>query len=147
VVVNDVKPAPIPSWSSADLHHAMEEHFTQFPKSWPRWDMWGLLATSYTNPLVGGIMFDTAAQFDGAGKPPERQGFAVFRNHEWFDDLKAGAPTTDAEIAAARQYLYTWVHEAGHAFNFLHSWDKNRPDALSWMNYDWKYDGRNGEGS
>jgi hypothetical protein len=32
----------------------------------------------------------------------------------------------------------------GHAFNFLHSWDKNRPDALSWMNYDWKYDGRHG---
>src|SRR5262245_574015 len=119
VVVNDVTPAPIPNWSSADLHHAMEEHFTQFPKTWPRWDMWGLLATSYTNRRVGGIMFDTAAQFDGAGKPPERQGFAVFRNHEWFDDLKAGAPTTDAEIAAARQYLYTWVHEAGHAFNFL----------------------------
>ena len=43
-----------------------------------------------------------------------------------------------------RQFLYTWVHEAGHAFNFLHSWDKGRPDALSWMNYDWRYDQRNG---
>jgi hypothetical protein len=31
-----------------------------------------------------------------------------------------------------------------HAFNFLHSWDGNRPDALSRMNYDWKYDNRNG---
>jgi len=34
-----------------------------------------------------------------------------------------------------RQFLYTWVHEAGHAFNFLHSWNKGRPNALSWMNY------------
>jgi hypothetical protein len=46
-----------------------------------------------------------------------------------------------------RHVLYTWVHEAGHAFNFLHSWDKSRPDALSWMNYDWRYDQRNGNGS
>ena len=38
-----------------------------------------------------------------------------------------------------RHFLYTWVHEAGHAFNMLHSWDKNRSDSLSWMNYDWKY--------
>ena len=39
------------------------------------------------------------------------------------------------------------MHEAGHAFNFLHSWDKGRPDALSWMNYDWRYDNLNGEDS
>jgi hypothetical protein len=39
------------------------------------------------------------------------------------------------------------VHEAGHAFNFLHSWDKARPDSLSWMNYDWRYDQRNGQDS
>jgi hypothetical protein len=39
------------------------------------------------------------------------------------------------------------VHEAGHAFNLLHSWDKNRPDSLSWMNYDWRYDQRNGANS
>jgi hypothetical protein len=32
------------------------------------------------------------------------------------------------------------VHEAGHAFNLLHSWDKGRDSSLSWMNYDWKYD-------
>ncbi|NIN69589.1 MAG: hypothetical protein GTO63_33885, partial [Anaerolineae bacterium] len=37
--------------------------------------------------------------------------------------------------------------EMGHAFNFLHSWDKGRPDALSWMNYPHKYDRRNGAGS
>lgn len=45
------------------------------------------------------------------------------------------------------EFLYTWVHEAGHAFNHLHSWDKARPQALSWMNYDWKYDAIGGNGA
>jgi hypothetical protein len=39
------------------------------------------------------------------------------------------------------------VHELGHSFNLLHSWDKSRPDSLSWMNYDWKYDQRPGHTS
>jgi hypothetical protein len=141
--VVDDQSTPVAAWSEAELHHAMEEHFTKYSNTWPRWDMWGLLATKFTNPLVGGIMFDTAAAFGGSGQPPERQGFAVFRDHEWFDALKDAVPTTPEEAEAARQFLYTWVHEAGHAFNFLHSWDKNRPNALSWMNYDWKYQSAN----
>jgi hypothetical protein len=56
-------------------------------------------------------------------------------------------PATDDQAAAMRTFLYTYVHEAGHAFNFLHSWNKNRPDALSWMNYDWRYEDRNGVSS
>lgn len=131
-------------WTDAELHHAMETHFEQYPGGWPKWNMWGLLADTYEKPTVGGIMFDAAATFGGSDEPPERQGFAVFRKHSWFHDLVDGTPATPAQVAAMRQYLYTWVHEAGHAFNFLHSWDKNRPDALSWMNYDWKYDHRNG---
>jgi len=39
------------------------------------------------------------------------------------------------------------VHELGHCFNLLHSWQKSlasppkpdRPDSLSWMNYPWNY--------
>lgn len=131
-------------WTDAELHHAMEVHFSQFAGEWPKWEMWGLLADTYEKPTVGGVMFDAAAIFGGVGKPPERQGFAVFREHPWFRDLTAGSPATPQQAAAMRKYLYTWVHEAGHAFNFLHSWDKNRPDALSWMNYDWRYDARNG---
>lgn len=46
-----------------------------------------------------------------------------------------------------RDYLYTYVHEAGHAFNLLHSWNKGRADALSWMNYPDRYDWRNGDNS
>ena len=131
-------------WSDAELHHAMETHFSQYGGEWPKWEMWGVLAGIYEKPGVGGIMFDASAVFGGAGQTPERQGFAVFRNHKWFTGLVDGTPATPEQAEAMRKYLYTWVHEAGHAFNFLHSWDKNRPDALSWMNYDWKYDSRNG---
>jgi hypothetical protein len=145
-IIDDSAP-DFASWSPAELHDAMETHFSQIGGGWPRWEMWGMLAGQFDSPSVGGIMFDAAAAFGGAGEPPERQGFAVFRNHSWFSNLPAGAPTTQAEAQALRHFLYTWVHEAGHAFNFLHSWNKNRPDALSWMNYDWRYDNRNGVNS
>jgi hypothetical protein len=133
------------SWSAAELHDAMESHFSQYRGVWPKWHLWCLVAGAFENAAVGGIMFDVAAAFGGAGVPPERQGCAVFRRHEWFRDLVA-APASEAQAAAARKYLYTFVHEIGHAFNLLHSWDKGRPDAESWMNYDWRYDRRNGTG-
>ena len=126
------------TWSVAELHDAMETHFSQYGGGWPKWHMWGVLAGDYDNSAVAGIMFDARAAYGGAGEPPERQGFAVFRNHSWFDDLPSGTPSNQAEAEAMRQYLYTWVHEAGHAFNFLHSWDKGRANSLSWMNYPYR---------
>lgn len=131
------------TWSPAELHDAMELYFSQYPGTWPKWQMWCLLAGSFDNSGVAGIMFDAAAAYGGAGEVPERQGCAVFRNHSWFNDL-VSSPTTNVQNAAMRKLLYCYVHEMGHAFNLLHSWDKGRPDALSWMNYDWKYDARNG---
>jgi hypothetical protein len=140
----DDSAAGFATWSPAELHDAMEVAFSQFHGSWPSWRLWGVLAGTFENTRVGGIMFDTGTAHDGAGEPPERQGFAVFRNHSWFNNLVQGAPANQDQARAMRQFLYTWVHEAGHAFNLLHSWDKGRPDSLSWMNYDWKYDARNG---
>jgi len=134
----DDSDADFESWSPAELHDIMETHFSQFGGAWPNWHMWGLLAGVYERPSVGGVMFDAAARFGGAGKAPERQGFAVFRKHGWFDHLADGSDQERAK--AMRHFLYTWVHEAGHAFNLLHSWDKGRPDSLSWLNYDWRYD-------
>lgn len=122
-------------WSVSELHDAMESHYSQFAGGWPKWQMWGLLAGKFDNLGTGGIMFDAAAGYGGAGEAPDRQGFAVFRDHSWFDDLVSGAPSNQSEAWAMRQFLYTWVHEAGHAFNFLHSWNKGRSNALSWMNY------------
>ena len=138
-VINDSAPA-FASWSVAELHDAMETYFSQIRGGWPKWNMWGLLAGRFDSAGVAGIMFDAAAAYGGAGEPPDRQGFAVFRQHSWFNDLQDGTPASQAEAAAMRKFLYTWVHEAGHAFNFLHSWDKGRASSLSWMNYDWKYD-------
>ncbi len=145
-IIDDSAPA-FASWSPAELHDAMELYFSQIAGGWPKWHLWGLLAGRFDNPNVGGIMFDAAARYGGAGEPPDRQGFAVFRDHVWFRDLVAGPPANETQAAAMRKFLYTWVHEAGHAFNFLHSWDKGRPDSLSWMNYDWRYDMRNGADS
>ncbi len=63
----------------------------------------------------------------------------------FYDAIKG----TDA--ASQRAQLRTYVHELGHAFNMMHSWQKNlaSPPAplgpngglgdLSWMNYAWKY--------
>lgn len=138
--VIDDSAASFASWTPAELHDAMERHYSEFGGAWPAWKMWGLLAGLFETAGVGGIMFDAAGAFGGAGKAPERQGFAVFRKHQWFNDLTAGTPATQAEAWAMRHYLYTFVHEAGHAYNLLHAWNKGRPSSLSWMNYDWKYD-------
>ncbi|KQY25227.1 hypothetical protein ASD16_07280 [Cellulomonas sp. Root485] len=142
--VIDDSAAGFASWSPGELHDAMETAFSRFSGTWPSWNMWGLQAGSFDNSGVGGIMFDAAAGYGGAGDAPERQGFAVFRDHSWFNDLITGTSTTQDQARAMRQFLYTWVHEAGHAFNLLHSWNKSRPSSLSWMNYDWKYDQLNG---
>lgn len=136
-------------WTDAELHNAMERNFTQYKGQWPRWEMWGLVAAKYVDDVVGGIMFDFAAAADGsggAGRAPERQGFAVFRRHFWFDDL-VEKPQTPAQFEAARKFLWTFTHEAGHALNLVHSNEKNRENALSWMNYDWQYDSLHGPGS
>ncbi|HKB02799.1 MAG TPA: hypothetical protein VKD90_11300, partial [Gemmataceae bacterium] len=145
-VIDDTA-ADFQSWSAVELHDAMERYFSQYQGPWPNWEMWGLLAGQYEKSGVGGVMFDAAAAYGGAGRGPDRQGFAVFRKHNWFKKLPAAAPADKDQAEALRKFLYTWVHEAGHAFNFLHSWDKNRPDALSWMNYDWKYDANHGDGA
>jgi hypothetical protein len=130
------------TWSDAELHDAMETYFSAYPGTWPKWHMWGLLAGSHDSSGMAGIMFDYGTAYGGPGEAPERQGFAIFKNHWWLDDLVA-SPATDDQFAAMRKYLYLYVHEMGHAFNFVHSWNKSRPDALSWMNYDYKWDDRN----
>lgn len=144
-VIDDSAPA-FETWSDAELHNAMEHHFSRYQGRWPKWELWGLVAGQYDDDLVGGVMFDYAAAAGGAGNAPERQGFAVFRRHEWFQSLVA-KPQTPAEFEAARKFLWTFTHEAGHAFNMVHSFEKSREDALSWMNYDWQYDSRHGDGA
>jgi hypothetical protein len=142
-----------PTWTVDELHDAMESYFSQYAGQWPKWHVWSLLASSYISSGVAGIMFDYNLSTADDTKP-DRQGCAVFRNHQWFNNLPAGSPANDNEASALRDFLYTYVHELGHCFNLMHSWQKSlanppgtdRPDSLSWMNYPWMYDQRHSSG-
>lgn len=117
-------------WSDSELHAAMVKQFSIWEDT-PQWKVW-LLAAQLHEEGSGlyGIMFDQEGK--------QRQGCAVF--HQGI-----GGTTPDK----LRLQLYTYVHELGHCFNLLHSWQKqyaqppapNRPDAKSWMNYPWRYPG------
>lgn len=129
--VSAAGPGVAPAWSDSELHAAMVNHFSTFANA-SRWQVWLLVATRHEGGYRG-IMFDASGAF-------QRQGAAVF-----YDAIKG----TDA--ASQRAQLRTYVHEIGHAFNLLHSWQKNLADPpqplgsngglgdLSWMNYAWKY--------
>jgi hypothetical protein len=131
---NVISPAGVgAAWSDSELHNAMVNHFSLFTNA-PEWRTWLLVASAHEeNDGYRGIMFDTSDAF-------QRQGCAVF-----YDAIKGEDP------ANQRAQLRTYVHELGHAFNLLHSWEKNLADPpqplgpnngfgdLSWMNYAWRY--------
>jgi len=129
-VVNISEAGPNAQWSDAELHAAMVKHFSHW-KDVPQWKVWLLAAQLHElGPGLYGIMFDQQGK--------QRQGCAVFH-------YGIGGTAPDK----LRLQLYTYVHELGHCFNLLHSWQKsyaeppapNRPSALSWMNYPWYYPG------
>ncbi|MDT7782398.1 MAG: hypothetical protein QOF58_817 [Pseudonocardiales bacterium] len=119
-------------WNDAELHNAMVNHFSLFANK-PQWKVWTFVAGSYEGGGVRGIMFDYQNAF-------QRQGCAVFH-----DAIQGN------DAFSLRAALRTYVHELGHAFNLLHSWQKNlaTPPAplgpssgfgdLSWMNYPQNY--------
>jgi hypothetical protein len=117
-------------WTNAELHNAMVNHFSLYQNT-PAWDVWLLHAYEHINgPGLYGIMFDQTGL--------QRQGCAVFYRGI------GGASATQQRLQ-----LYTCIHELGHCFNLLHSWQKslatppkpNIPNSLSWMNYPWGYPG------
>lgn len=127
-VINISEAGANAKWSNAELHASMKRHFTLW-KDRPQWSVWLLAAQLHE---IGSGLY--GIMFDQAGK--QRQGCAVFH---------AGIGGTSAE--KKRLQLYTYVHELGHCFNLLHSWQKsyasppapNRPKSLSWMNYPWYF--------
>lgn len=137
---NVISPGPVgATWSDSELHNAMVNHFSLFANR-PQWRTWLLVASKHDSATTRGIMFDYSDTF-------QRQGCAVFYNN-----------IQGADAASQRAQLRTYVHELGHAFNLLHSWQKNLADPpqplgpngglgdLSWMNYDWKYQPSTGAG-
>jgi hypothetical protein len=75
---------------------------------------------------VLGVMYDFGA--GDLNKRP-REGVAIFGRHPLLSDPRVSRDERQ------REYVFTLVHEIGHALNMLHSFDKGRPAALSWMNY------------
>jgi hypothetical protein len=129
-VVPPAELGPNLRWSDSELHASMVQHFS-FWKEEPQWKVWLLAASEHDlGPGLYGIMFDQQGK--------QRQGCATFHRG-------IGGTTADK----LRLQLYTYVHELGHCFNLLHSWQKsfavppvpNRPASLSWMNYPWGYPG------
>jgi hypothetical protein len=108
----------------------MVRHFSRW-RDLPQWAVW--LFHARLHDLGTGLY---GIMFDQQGK--QRQGCAVFY---------AGIGGTSAD--ARRLQAYTCVHELGHCFNLLHSWQKslasppqpNRPASPSWMNYPWRFPG------
>ena len=120
-------------WDQDELHHAMEQHFSQW-RDEPQWKLYLLIATHfklYPDHLVTGIMYDN--QYRDANDPSPRQGAAAF--YSTMREVWGSLPQAEFD----RNYLRTCVHELGHALNLLHPFDKDRPDSLSWMNYPWRY--------
>ena len=131
-VIDDSLPQ-FQTWSDDELNDSMENHFLNSLNNWPQWQMWCLICGSHDQESVLGVMFD-------GGNLGRRRGFAVFRNHNSLKNLVQN-PTNQKQVQSLRDYLYTFVHEAGHSFNLSHSWTKGRPAALSWMNYPDNYPG------
>lgn len=128
-VINPAEAGADHLWSDAELMASMRKHFTRFAAV-PHWDMWQAVCREHDTygPSLLGIMFDAQG----------RQGCAVF-----YAGMSGVTPTQ------LRLKLYTHVHELGHCFNLMHSWQKSlakppgvdNPSALSWMNYPWRYPG------
>ena len=127
---NVVPVAPGGTWSNAELHNAMQAHFSRFANA-PQWKVWMFHAMRHDMGTgLLGIMFDQQGL--------QRQGCATFYQ-------SIGGTAADKQ----RTQLYTCVHELGHCFNLFHSFHKsvmtpplpNRPLALSWMNYPWGFPG------
>jgi hypothetical protein len=128
------------AWSDCELHHFMRQRIDPDVLSrWPQWNVWGLLA-SHNVRGDAGVMFD-----EGPRRAPERQGFAVFRRHGWFDNLVGGAAADDLQAVSQMLYLATFVHELGHAFNMHHT--KLQQACMSWTTYAEDFDRRPGNPS
>lgn len=117
---------PTETWSEDELHAIMEQNMSEYDNI-PQWRLYLLIATTFENPNVLGIIYDTTDDVP-------RQGSAVFTKHRMID-----GDTPEHK----REYLYTALHELGHAFNLYHSFHKGlagpfefpKPDSLSVMNY------------
>lgn len=114
-------------WSPAEMHRAMEQIRTapQAGTLQSHVFVCGFMAGPRNRGVLG-IMYDWG---DADLNQRAREGVAVFHDHPLLSD-----PRVSTE-ARNQEFTYTLIHEVGHALNMLHSFDKARPAALSFMNY------------
>lgn len=126
---------PDGKWSDAEMHDAMQVHWSKFANK-PQWALWTFLASLHEMGTgLGGIMFDDIG-------PNHRQGCGIFMD-SFIKNPPAGDPNPAAWVN--RMKLWTVIHEMGHCCNLAHSWQKslgtpwiplaNEPEARSFMNY------------
>lgn len=115
-------------YSYAEIHRAMEDR--RDTQTDPNRLHTHVFVATYLSERNGrnvlGVMYDFGA---GDLNRRAREGIAVFGQHPLFSDPRVPDETR------RREFVYTVVHEVGHALNLTHSFDKGRPAALSWMNY------------
>ncbi len=112
-------------WNSQELHDAMIANWSR--SEGDPWAMWVFFAKEYENRpgfVTFGIMFDTIGAH-------ERSGTAIF-SQAIADFYPAGTANRNAIIQ--RHHFRTMIHEIGHAFNLLHSWQKELPGYPGWHN-------------
>jgi hypothetical protein len=122
-------------WTDVELHASMVRHFSLY-QNLSQWVVWTIACRSPHVRSIAGIMFDLQGL--------HRQGCAVFYGLVDQDEENPLGGTTADRL---RFLLYAHVHELGHCFNLLHSWEKSqadppaedRPASLSWMNYPWHH--------
>ncbi len=124
-------------WSRQELHDAMIANWSR--SEGDPWAMWVFFAKEYENRpgfVTFGIMFDTIGAHERSGTAIFSQAIADYYPR-W---------TANRNAIIQRHHFRTMIHEIGHAFNLLHSWQKtlgtrwtasvvNEPNAGSFMNY------------
>src|SRR5688500_7126245 len=111
----------------AELHKAMTDRRSAAPSD--RLQTHVFLATHLSGKNgrgVLGVMYDFGSNDLNRRS---REGVAVFGRHPLLSDPRVQLDER------RREFVFTLVHEIGHALNLLHSFDKGRPASLSWMNY------------
>lgn len=125
------------SWSNAEMHDAMQNHFSRIKELPPnerdraQWALWTFFAGIHDKGSdLGGIMFD----FDSIDAA-HRQGTAVF-----VDSFISKPPDNDPTPEAWKRRMTFWtaVHEMGHAFNLRHAWLK--PFGNPWLPQEINFD-------
>lgn len=134
------------NWSEAELHDLMEARFDSFTNAL-QWNLYGVVVPKFGDPNYNSGYYGTMFDWGGwqAGDSSLRQGFAIA------EDAIRGRETGslyDTSDKKDRLILQTLIHEAGHAFNLPHSWQRSinaDSGSESFMNYPWGYTDNGGE--